>query len=200
MSPHPSEKVSAPDHKVTTSFEGYKPSWVKVQLMIQRILNINGKLCTVLWDTGAQFSLIMHQYAREAGLKVVLHQFKSQVSGLEVRRDQKCNIGSCLIVASFGCWTCRPPLPKLDESHFLATSLLFLMAAAQRIWINNRSPRSTFCRWKLLQILSPCVLSALPPPPPPPATADHPPPASCLPSPRHTRREDLEQFRTTESF
>jgi hypothetical protein len=37
-------------------------------------------------------------------------------------------------------------------------------------------------------------------PPPPPATADLPPTASCFPSPRHTRREDLEQFRTTESW
>jgi hypothetical protein len=27
----------------------------------------------------------------------------------------------------------------------------------QRIWINNRSPRSIFCCPKLLQILSPCV-------------------------------------------
>ncbi len=53
------------------------------------------------------------------------------------------------------------------------------MEEQQRIWINNRSPRSSFCRWKLLQILSPCVLSALPPPPP--ATADHPLPASCFP-------------------
>jgi hypothetical protein len=37
-------------------------------------------------------------------------------------------------------------------------------------------------------------------PPPAPTTADHPLPASCFPTPRHTRREDLEQFRTTESL
>ncbi len=62
----------------------------------------------------------------------------------------------------------------------------------------NRSPRSTFCRPELLQILSPCVCTVCLPPPP--ATADHPPPASCVPSPRHTGREDLEQFPTTESL
>ncbi len=61
--------------------------------------------------------------------------------------------------------------------------------ARQRIWIMNRSPRLTFCRPKLLQILSPT-----------PATADHPPLASCFPSPRHTWRKDLEQFRTTERW
>ncbi len=54
----------------------------------------------------------------------------------------------------------------------------------QRIWIINRSPRSTFCCSELLQILSLCTVCL----PPPPATADHPPPASCFPSPRHTGR------------
>jgi hypothetical protein len=59
-----------------------------------------------------------------------------------------------------------------------------LVGIQQRIWINDRSPSSTFFCWKLFQILSPRVLSVLPPPP---ATADHPPPASCFPSPRtHT--------------
>jgi hypothetical protein len=38
------------------------------------------------------------------------------------------------------------------------------LTLTQRIWINNRSPRSTFCRWKLLHILSPCVLSTSPHP------------------------------------
>jgi hypothetical protein len=33
----------------------------------------------------------------------------------------------------------------------------------QRIWVMNRSRSLTFCRPKLLQILSPCVLSAPPP-------------------------------------
>ncbi len=60
----------SPDHKMlATSFEGHKPSWVKVQLMIQRIPDINGKPCTVLRDTGAQISLITDQYAKEAGFK-----------------------------------------------------------------------------------------------------------------------------------
>jgi predicted aspartyl protease len=38
--------------------------------MIKRISDIRGEMCTVLWDTGAQISLVTHQYAREAGFKV----------------------------------------------------------------------------------------------------------------------------------
>ncbi len=60
---------------------------------------------------------------------------------------------------------------------------------AKKFFLRNRRT--------LLQILSPSVLS----------TSLHPllllttpPPASCVPSPRHTRREDLEQFPTTESL
>jgi hypothetical protein len=37
--------------------------------MIQRILETAGKMCTVLWDHGAQISLVTHQYARGAGFK-----------------------------------------------------------------------------------------------------------------------------------
>jgi hypothetical protein len=41
----------------------------QLQLMIQRIPDARGEMCTVLWDTGAQISLVTHRYAREAGLK-----------------------------------------------------------------------------------------------------------------------------------
>jgi hypothetical protein len=37
--------------------------------MIQRIPDVRGEMCTVLWDTGAQISLVTHQYAKEAGFK-----------------------------------------------------------------------------------------------------------------------------------
>jgi hypothetical protein len=37
--------------------------------MIQRIPDARGEMCTVLWDTGAQISLVTHRYAREARLK-----------------------------------------------------------------------------------------------------------------------------------
>ncbi len=37
--------------------------------MIQWIPDARGEMCTVLWDTGAQISLVAHQYAREAGFK-----------------------------------------------------------------------------------------------------------------------------------
>jgi predicted aspartyl protease len=37
--------------------------------MIQRIPDTVGKMCTVLWDTGAQISVVTHQYAKEAGFE-----------------------------------------------------------------------------------------------------------------------------------
>jgi hypothetical protein len=37
--------------------------------MIQRIPDVRGEMCTVLWDTGAQISLVTHQYVKEAGFK-----------------------------------------------------------------------------------------------------------------------------------
>jgi hypothetical protein len=39
---------------------------LKIQLMIQRIPD---GMCTVLWDAGAQISLVTHQYAKEAGFR-----------------------------------------------------------------------------------------------------------------------------------
>jgi hypothetical protein len=37
--------------------------------MIQKIPDVTERICTVLRDTGAQISLVTHQYAREAGFK-----------------------------------------------------------------------------------------------------------------------------------
>jgi hypothetical protein len=69
----PGGRGEKPDHRILAkSFVGHKPSWVKVQLMIQKIPDINWNPYTVLWDTGAQISLITHQYAKEAGFTVKL--------------------------------------------------------------------------------------------------------------------------------
>jgi hypothetical protein len=51
---------------VTTCGERGKGQ-LKVQLMIQRIPDARVGVCTVLWDSGAQISLVTHQYAKEAG-------------------------------------------------------------------------------------------------------------------------------------
>jgi hypothetical protein len=59
---------------------GHKPGRVKVQLMIQRIPDIAGKMCTALWDTMAQISLVTHQYAKEVGFKG--HPASIQISGV----------------------------------------------------------------------------------------------------------------------
>jgi hypothetical protein len=52
-----------------TAYGGRGGGQLKVQLMIQRIPDARSRMCTVLWDTGAQISLRTHQYAREAGFK-----------------------------------------------------------------------------------------------------------------------------------
>ncbi len=42
---------------------------LKIQLIIQRVQDARGRECIVLWDSGAQVSLVTHEYAKEAGLK-----------------------------------------------------------------------------------------------------------------------------------
>ncbi len=42
---------------------------LKIQLVIQRIQDARGGECIVLWDSGAQVSLVTHEYARGAGLR-----------------------------------------------------------------------------------------------------------------------------------
>jgi hypothetical protein len=37
--------------------------------MIQRILDITGKMCIAPWDTGGQILLVTHQYTKEVGFK-----------------------------------------------------------------------------------------------------------------------------------
>jgi hypothetical protein len=69
-------------------------------------------------------------------------------------------------------------VPEFDTQPFPPDS--WEVYPAQRIWIINKSPRSTFRHSKLLQILSPCVLSASPHPllllttPRPPAVSPRP--------------------------
>ncbi len=57
--PRDEKKGGTPNHKIlTTGFGGSKPGWVNIQLMIQRIPDVAGKMCTALWDTGAKISLV----------------------------------------------------------------------------------------------------------------------------------------------
>jgi hypothetical protein len=42
---------------------------LKIQLMIQRVQDVRGGECIVLWDSGAQVSLVTHEYARGAGFR-----------------------------------------------------------------------------------------------------------------------------------
>jgi hypothetical protein len=54
---------------LATACGGGRGGQLKIQLMIQRIPDARGEMCSILWDTGAQISLVTHQYAKEAGFK-----------------------------------------------------------------------------------------------------------------------------------
>ncbi len=54
--------------------------------MIQRIPDINRKPWTVLWDTGAQILLIIHQYAKEVGPASI------QISGVRSKSKKKLKV------------------------------------------------------------------------------------------------------------
>jgi hypothetical protein len=58
--------------------------------MIQQIPDARGEMCTVLWDTGAQISLVTHQYAREAGFKGCLAYIR--ISGVGTGNKNKSKV------------------------------------------------------------------------------------------------------------
>jgi hypothetical protein len=58
--------------------------------MIQRIPDARGEMCTVLWDTGAQISLVTHRYAREAGFKS--RPASIQISGVGTGEKNKSKV------------------------------------------------------------------------------------------------------------
>jgi hypothetical protein len=63
--------------------------------MIQKITDVTGRVCSVLWDTGAQISLVTHQYVKDAGFKG--HPDSIQISGVGTgnRNSQKYSTESC---------------------------------------------------------------------------------------------------------
>ncbi len=63
---------------------------LKIQLMIQRIPDVRGEMCTVLLDTGAQISLVTHQYAKEAGFKG--HPASIWISGVGTGNKNKSRV------------------------------------------------------------------------------------------------------------
>ncbi len=54
---------------VAGASRGHGRGQLKIQLVIQRIQDVKGGECIVLWDSGAQVSLVTHENARGAGLR-----------------------------------------------------------------------------------------------------------------------------------
>jgi hypothetical protein len=63
---------------------------LKIQLIIQRIPDTKGGMCTVLWDAGAQISLMTHQYAKEARFRK--HPASIQISGVGAGNKNESNV------------------------------------------------------------------------------------------------------------
>jgi hypothetical protein len=67
-SPPPLREGGEPQIVAGTS-RGRGRGQLKIQLVIQPIQDARGGECIVLWDSGAQVSLVTHEYARGAGLR-----------------------------------------------------------------------------------------------------------------------------------
>jgi hypothetical protein len=63
---------------------------LKIKLMIQWIPDARGGMCMVLWDAGAQISLVTHQYAKEAGFRKP--QASIQISGVGAGNKNESNV------------------------------------------------------------------------------------------------------------
>ncbi len=58
------------EHQIVAGASGGRgKGQLKVKLMIQRDQDVRGGECIVLWDSGAQVSLVTHEYARGAGFR-----------------------------------------------------------------------------------------------------------------------------------
>jgi hypothetical protein len=58
------------EHQIVAGASGGRGrGQLKIQLMIQRVQDVRGGECIVLWDSGAQVSLVTHEYARGAGFR-----------------------------------------------------------------------------------------------------------------------------------
>jgi hypothetical protein len=91
LPPSPYEKKEMPYNKIlATGLGRCKPGRVKVQLMIQRIPDVAGKMCMVLWDTRAQILLVTHQCGKEAGFKG--RTASIQISGVGSGNNKKSKV------------------------------------------------------------------------------------------------------------
>ncbi len=58
------------EHQIVAGASGGRGrGQLKIQLMIQRVQDVKGGECIVPWDSGAQVSLVTHEYARGAGFR-----------------------------------------------------------------------------------------------------------------------------------
>ncbi len=67
--PPPPPRKGGEHQTVAGASGGWGRGQLKIQLMIQRVQDVRGGECIVLWDSGAQVSLVTHEYARGAGFR-----------------------------------------------------------------------------------------------------------------------------------
>ncbi len=120
----PTQQVNNRQEGARVQDTGYSPGgWgagqLKVQLMIQKISDVMGRVCTVLWDTGAQISLVTH-HAREAGFKGCPASI--QISGVGTGNKNRSKVQYKVLlkkrdrgVAEFTPWEWKRSLGMLKE-------------------------------------------------------------------------------------
>jgi hypothetical protein len=90
----PSKEKGEPQIVAGTS-GGRGRGQLKIQLIIQRVQDARGRECIVLWDSGAQVSLVTHEYAREAGLRRDLPPYELLEWGRAAEASLACSTRLC---------------------------------------------------------------------------------------------------------
>ncbi len=91
--PHPEDKGRAPDS--SRGQRGRGRGQLKIQIMIQRVQDARGGECIVLWDSGAQVSLVTHEYPGEPDSKDDLLRYALQAWGQAVEASPASSTRSC---------------------------------------------------------------------------------------------------------
>ncbi len=96
------------------------------QLVIQRIPDAREGVCTVLWDSGEQISLVTHQYAKDAGFGK--RPASIQITGVGAGSKNESNVqykallrrraGRPWMAEPEGTWPCRKSFSPAPVEEF----------------------------------------------------------------------------------
>jgi hypothetical protein len=122
---------------------GTEVPWVKVKLMIKKILDVNGKHYTLLWDRGAQILLTTYQYAKEAGFRCRSSLIQVLCIVCRVREQEKSKIHGHGTEVPTGCSACK----NYRECQFCVDSLSFKENTEYKVIISKLQLDNKRKRW-----------------------------------------------------